>query len=104
MKHPIRHIVIASALMLSLAGCSGGLGLDSLGNSVGSIGGIFGGKKQSADGTVTDSRKTGQELELPNGETVLVEQRASRRILGGGRGSIDQRVQVNKHIWAATLE
>ncbi|WP_417269370.1 DUF3576 domain-containing protein [Celeribacter sp.] len=95
---------------LALTACSGGGSLGSLSDSLGfgSIGsGPFsgGGKTVVTDGgQVVDTRSTGQAVEIPNGETIIIEQRKARTIFGGGRNGASSDVQVNKYIWNAALE
>lgn len=92
------------ACLAVLAGCGGG------GGSLGSLGGfggsLFGGGRTvtTADGTVVDARSVGQEVEIPNGETIVLEQPKRRTLLGGGRSGLDGSVQVNKYIWNAALD
>lgn len=101
-----RHSLSVIA-MLGLTACSGG-SFGSLGGSTGSIGsGPFSGggnKVVTADGETVDTRRIGQEVEIPNGETVVVETSARRKIFGGGRNSATSDVQVNKYIWNAALD
>ncbi|MEM5469718.1 DUF3576 domain-containing protein [Celeribacter marinus] len=101
---------LALIATLALSACSGGGSLGSLGDSIGfgSIGsGPFGRDKTTvvAEGdAVVDTRSTGQAVEIPNGEVIIVEQRKSRTIFGGGRNNASSDVQVNKYIWNAALE
>ncbi|SEL13477.1 DUF3576 domain-containing protein [Pacificibacter marinus] len=91
---------------LTLTGCGNG-SFGSIGDSFGSIGsGPFsgGGRTTQVNGETVDTRKTGQTVELPNGETIVIEQAKSRKVLGGGRGSLEAGVQVNKYIWNAALD
>ncbi|AJE45120.1 DUF3576 domain-containing protein [Celeribacter indicus] len=98
------HVLAAGlAATLTLAGC-GSFG--SLGDSIGS--GPFSGGRTVTTATgeeeVVDTRSTAQVVETPPGETVIVEQPRRRILFGGGRGSIEDRVQVNKYIWNAALD
>ncbi|WP_226552055.1 DUF3576 domain-containing protein [Celeribacter naphthalenivorans] len=92
---------------LSLAGCGAFDSVGSLGDSMGSLP-FSGGKKETVvttEGTTTvDTRSTGQVVEIPNGETIVIEQPKRRTIFGGGRGSVSDSVQVNKYIWNAALD
>ncbi|WP_417268325.1 DUF3576 domain-containing protein [Celeribacter baekdonensis] len=105
-------LTTACALTLTLAGCGGFDSFGSLGGSAGSIGsGPFSGgpkvttSETGADaGEVIDSKSTGQVVEIPNGETIVIEQSKRRTIFGGGRGSVEDKVQVNKYIWNAALD
>lgn len=105
-------LVFGFVAALALAGCGGGSGFGSIGGLGDSLGGSSGsgpfsggGRTQTTeDGTAIDTRATGHAVEIPNGETIVVEQRKARTILGGGRGSVEDRVQVNKHIWNAALD
>lgn len=84
---------------LTLTGCSNG-SFGSIG--LGSLSG--GGRTTQINGEDVDTRKTGQAVELPNGETIVIEQAKRRTVLGGGRGSLESSVQVNKYIWNAALD
>lgn len=87
---------------LTLAGCGNG-SLGSFGSlGAGSLSG--GANTQQVDGEAVDTRKTGQAVELPNGEVIVVEQPNRRGVLGGGRGSLEAGAQVNKYIWNAALD
>lgn len=90
---------------LALTGCGDG-GMGSIGGSFGSLGGLLGGKPKvtTETGETVDTRKTAQAVELANGETIIVEQAKRRTVFGGGRGSIETGVQVNKYIWNAALD
>lgn len=84
MFRPI-HILSATVVAtLTLTGCGG---FDSLGSS---------GSRQTSG--------SGQAVELPNGETIVIEEANRRTIFGGGRGSVEDKVQVNKYIWNAALD
>ncbi|GAA3857180.1 DUF3576 domain-containing protein [Celeribacter arenosi] len=91
------------ATMFALAGCSGGGSFGSLGGSLGSLGG-GGSTVVAEDGTVVDARSVGQSVEIPNGETIVIEQPVRRTLQGGGRNGIESTVQVNKYIWSAALD
>jgi len=109
-----RTYVLATALAatLTLTGCGAFDSLGSRGGSAGSIGsGPFSGgptvttAESGADaGEVIDTKSTGQVVEIPNGETIVIEQSKRRTIFGGGRGSLSDTVQVNKYIWNAALD
>lgn len=91
---------------LALTACGGG-SFGGLGDSVGSLGfGSLGGGRTvvTENGEVIDANTTGQAVEIPNGETIVIEQRPTRRIFGGGRGSATDDVQVNKYIWNAAID
>lgn len=96
---------------LSLAGCGAFDSVGSLGDSMGSLP-FSGGKKETVVTTeggapqtqTVDTRSTGQVVEIPNGETIVIEQPKRRTIFGGGRGSVSDNVQVNKYIWNAALD
>ena len=102
--------VLASALIagFTLTGCGAFDSVGSIGDSTGSLP-FSGGKKETVvttDGTVetVDTKTTGQVVEIPNGETIVIEQSKRRTIFGGGRGSVSDTVQVNKYIWNAALD
>lgn len=100
-------IALGFAAAMILSGCGGGGSFGSIGSIGDSLGGSSGSgpfSGSSASTETVDTRRTAQEVELPNGETIVVEQRASRKVLGGGRGSVETRVQVNKYIWNAALD
>jgi len=101
-------LITACAATLTLAGCGGFDSFGSLGGSAGSIGsGPFSGgpKVTTTDaGDVIDTKSTGQAVEILNGETIVIEQSKRRTIFGGGRGSVEDKVQVNKYIWNAALD
>ena len=85
-------LTTACALTLTLAGCGGFDSFGSLGGSAGSIGsGPFSGgpkvttSETGADaGEVIDSKSTGQVVEIPNGETIVIEQSKRRTFLAAG--------------------
>lgn len=102
--------VLAAAMVASmtLSGCGAFDSLGSIGDSFGSLP-FSGGKSQTVvttDGEtqVVDTKSTGQVVEIPNGETIVIEQPNRRTIFGGGRGSVTDAVQVNKYIWNAALD
>lgn len=101
-------LATALAATLTLVGCGALDSLGSAGGSAGSIGsGPFSGGQKvttAADGTTIDAKSTGHVVEIPNGETIVVEQSKRRTIFGGGRGSVEDKVQVNKYIWNAALD
>lgn len=107
MYHPTRFLALAFAV--TLTGCGAFDSLGSLGDSLtGSIGsGPFSGgdaEVTSEDGQNIDTRSTGQAVEIPNGEVIVIEQKQKRTIFGGGAGSVTDKVQVNKYIWNAALD
>lgn len=67
-------------------------------------GSLSGSTQTNSAGETIDTRKTAQAVELPNGETIVLEEAKRRTVLGGGRGSITDDVQVNKYIWNAALD
>ena len=83
-------LVFGFVAALALAGCGGGSGFGSIGGLGDSLGGSSGsgpfsggGRTQTTeDGTAIDTRATGHAVEIPNGETIVVEQRKARTILG----------------------
>ncbi|PTQ70185.1 DUF3576 domain-containing protein [Celeribacter persicus] len=103
------HVLAASlAAMLTLSGCGAFDSVGSVGDSFGSLP-FSGGKKETVvttDGTTQtiDTKSTGQVVEIPNGETIVIENPNRRTIFGGGRGSVSDTVQVNKYIWNAALD
>ncbi|MFT6168102.1 MAG: hypothetical protein ACJAR9_000210 [Celeribacter sp.] len=98
--------LLGFAAALVLTGCGNG-SLGSVGNSFGSFGGgslSGGGRSTQVAGETVDTRNTGQAVELPNGEVIVIEQPNRRNVLGGGRGSLEAGAQVNKYIWNAALD
>ena len=98
--------LLGFAAAFVLTGCANG-SLGSIGNSFGSFGSgslSGGGRAVQANGDTVDTRKTGQAVELPNGEVIVIEQPNRRKVLGGGRGSLETGAQVNKYIWNAALD
>ncbi len=101
-------LLILTGAMLTLSACANSF--DSLGSLTGSLGSVGsgpfsgGGTEVTAEGDVIDSKTVVQQVELANGETVLVEQRRKRRIFGGGRSIPGTDIQVNKYIWSAALD
>nr|WP_319248672.1 DUF3576 domain-containing protein [uncultured Celeribacter sp.] len=98
-------LTTALAATLALSGCGAFDSLGSVGDSIGS-GPFSGGSKVTTteEGDVIDTKTTGQVVEIPNGETIVIEQKKRRTIFGGGRGSVTDTVQVNKYIWNAALD
>ncbi|MCA0041927.1 DUF3576 domain-containing protein [Celeribacter litoreus] len=100
--------ILALAFAITLSGCGAFDGLSSLGDSVGgSIGsGPFSGgsTETTTEGETIDAKSTGQAVELPNGETIVLEQRTRRKIFGGGANTVSDSVQVNKYIWNGALD
>lgn len=107
-----RSTILALTTAVALAGCGAFDSVRSVGDSVtGSIGsGPFSGSSQqstvTADGATetVDAKSTGQVVEIPNGETIVIENPNKRRNFGGGAGSVTDKVQVNKYIWNASLD
>lgn len=98
--------LLGLAAALTLTGCGNG-SLGSVGNSVGSTGSgsmSNGGGTTQVAGETVDTSRTGQAVELANGEVIVIEQANRRKIFGGGRGSLEAGAQVNKYIWNATLD
>ncbi|MBU2936018.1 MULTISPECIES: DUF3576 domain-containing protein [Pacificibacter] len=98
--------LLGLAAAFTLTGCGNG-SLGSVGNSVGSIGSgslSGGGRMTQVAGETVDTRKTGQAVELATGEVIVIEQANRRKVLGGGRGSLEAGAQVNKYIWNAALD
>lgn len=98
-----KTFLLGTLTALTLSAC-GNSSIGSLGSGLLGGGSIGGGATQTAAGETVDTRKTAQAVELPNGETIIIEENTRRTVLGGGRGSITDDVQVNKYIWNAALD
>jgi len=92
--------ILAAGALLVLSGCGGG----GLGNSLGSIGGIFGGNAPeiaSSEDTIVANATAGTP---PAAQSVSTAPPPRRRLFGGRRADPDTEIQVNKYLWNASLD
>ena len=93
-----RNVAIVAGLLF-LSACGGGSG-----NSLGSIGGIFGGNAPeiaTSEDTAVANATAGTP---PAAQSVSTAPAPRRRLFGGRRVDPDIEIQVNKYLWNASLE